>query len=118
MDESNTSLFVGSPYLKYGVLLVFGSLAVSAFRVKVLLKKFHLAEHDRIYGKSWLDSSPANSWRVIKFSFSKSQWSFVSDHNLLWWLYFYRASSILFFGLQIIVPLAFVLNAVYRVNAS
>ena len=117
MDEVGTTPFFQATVFKYALLAIFASLAVSMLRVKSLLRKIHLAEHDRIYGKSWLDSSPASTWRVIKFSLSKNQWSFVNDATLMWWLHCYRTSSILFFGLQIIVPLAFVLRAVYMTNA-
>lgn len=80
--------------------------------VKSLVKRYYPAQHDEIYGKSWLDNSPSQSLKVIRFSLSRSQWGFVENEKLLFWLHIYRAVSVLFYGihfLALFVAIAYVI---------
>lgn len=67
------------------------------FRVKYLVRKYYKEKHAEIYGESLLDHSVKDSIKVIYFSLSKSEWDFVKNDKLMFWLKAYRLISIIFY---------------------
>ena len=97
----------------YSIYLFLWSLTViSLLRVKYLLKKHYKTEHDRIFGVSWLNTSPATSMRIVKFSLRESEWEFVEESQLKYWLPISRLASFLFFS---IFALGFLLMFAYSI---
>jgi hypothetical protein len=86
--------------------IYFGCFFVCAFilfRVKYLVKKIYPKQHDEIYGRTLIEYSPAHAIKIIRFSLFKKEWLFVTDQTLVFWLHMYRAVSLIFYGIHVLV---------------
>ncbi len=72
---------------------------LTLFRVKYLIKKNYPEQHNEIFGNSLLEYSAGNSIKIVRFSLSKKEWSFVQEEKLLTWLRFYRVISLIFYSI-------------------
>ena len=63
---------------------------VAIFRVKFLLKKDYLKQHNELFGQSIFEYSMSKSINATRFMFSKSKWEFVQERKTLTWLKFNR----------------------------
>jgi ABC-type uncharacterized transport system permease subunit len=84
------------------------ALLVLYILIRSKMKKLYPVNHQEIYGKTLADHSINKSIRFLKFSINKSQWSFISDLNLLKTLTLHMYIAISFILLNIFYLLVFI----------
>ena len=64
-------------------IVIWSAGIVSGFTLKSMMRKRYRTIHDEVFGETWLDNSPRQSWRSIKFLMVKQNWKGIDDKSIL-----------------------------------